>query len=149
MKGVRFCSHAPTGREKGDVALPQFPLTDDLKKIEKAGAAWAFQCTKGLFAEKDFEFFATIYRPFFECLKELEGRFQATLADSDPYTQHEHCPTLFAPAFGSHGAVMVSSAMSPLGRIPDSRSAAFEAGVIRAICRTWEDMKRKERQRKE
>jgi hypothetical protein len=129
--------------------LPQFPVTDDLKKIEKAGAAWASQCTKRLFTEKDFEFFATRYQPFFECLKEVEGIFQATISEFDPFKQHEHCRTLFAPAFGTHGAFMVSPTMHPLGRVPDFKFAAFEAGVIGEIRRTWEDMKRKQRQRKQ
>ena len=129
--------------------MQQFPVTHDLEKIEKAGAAWASQCTKGLFTEKDVEFFATRYQPLYERLKEVEGRYQTTLDAFDPFAQHEHCRILFAPAFGTHGAFMVSPAMHPLGRVPDFRFAAFEAGVIREIRRTWEDMKRKERQRKE
>ena len=123
--------------------MPQFPVTDDLKKIEKAGSAWAIQCTKGLFTEKDFEFFATRYRPFYKSLNEVEGRFQTALDEFDPSTQHEHCRLLFAPAFGTHGAFMISPAMYPTGRVPDFRFAAFEAGVIRAIRKTWEDMKQK------
>ena len=125
--------------------MAEFPVTADLKKIEKAGSAWASHCTKGLFTEKDFEFFATRYQPFCECLKEIEGRFQATLAEFDPFTHHEHCPILFAPAFGTHGAFMVSPAMHPLGRVPDFKFAAFEAGVIREIRRRWEALKKKKR----
>jgi hypothetical protein len=128
--------------------LPEFPSTADLRVIEKAGSEWASQCTKGLFTENDFEFFATRYKPFYECLKEVEGRFRATLAECDPFAQHEHCRILFAPAFGSHGAFMVSPAMHPLGRVPDFRFAAFEAGVIREIRRRWEVMKQKKRKGK-
>ena len=130
-------------REKGDIALLQFPVTDDLKKIEKAGSAWASSCTKGLFTKKDFDFFATRYKPFYECLKEVEGLFRATLDEFDPFTQHEHCRILFAPAFGSHGAVMMSPAMYPTGRVPDFRFAAFEVGVIKTIRYTWDAMKKK------
>ena len=125
--------------------LLQFPVTDDLKKLEKAGSAWASHCTKDLFTEKDFEFFATRYEPFFECLKETEGRFQVALSEFDPFTQHEHCRILFAPAFGTHGAFMVSPAAHPLGRVPDFKFAAFEAGVIRAIRHTWNEMKKRKR----
>ena len=128
--------------------MPEFPVTADLKKIEKAGSAWASHCTKGLFTEKDFEFFATRYRPFYEYLNEVEGRFQATLDGFDPFKQHEHCRILFAPAFGTHGAFMVSPAMYPTGRVPDFKFAAFEAGVIRAIRRKWEAMKQKKRDAK-
>jgi len=128
--------------------LSEFPSTADLRVIEKAGSEWTSYCTKGLFAEKDFEFFATRYQPFFECLKEVEGRFQATLAEFDPFAQHEHCRILFAPAFGTHGAFMVSPVMHPLGRVPDFRFAAFEAGVIREIRRRWVAMKRKKRDAK-
>jgi hypothetical protein len=130
-------------RKRGDAGLLQFPATDDLKKVEQEGAAWASQCTKGLFTEKDLVFFATRYRPFFEYLKEVEGLFQATLVEFDPFAQHEHCRMLFAPAFGSHGAMMVSPATNPLGRVPDFRFAAFEAGVIREIRRRWETQKKK------
>lgn len=129
--------------------MPQFPVTADLKKIEKAGTAWASQCTKGLFTEQDFEFFATRYKPLYESLREVEGRYQTTLEVFDPFAQHEHCRILFAPAFGTHGAFMVSPAMHPLGRVPDFRFAAFEAGVIRGIRRTWEEIKQKKRQAKE
>ena len=123
--------------------MPRFPATDDLKEIEKAGSDWASRCTKGLFTEKDFEFFATRYHPFYECLNEVEGRLQVPLADFDPFEQHEHCRALFAPAFGTHKASMMSPTMNPLGKVPDFRFASFEAGVIRAIRRTWEDMKKK------
>jgi hypothetical protein len=129
--------------------LPQFPVTDDLRKIEKAGSAWASsRCVEDILDEKDFEFFATRYKPLYECLKEVEGRFQVTLREFDPYAQHEHCRVLFAPAFGSHGALMMSPAVYPTGRVPDFRFAAFEAGVIRAIRHTWEAMKQKQRQTK-
>ena len=128
--------------------MPQFPATGELGEIEKAGSVWASECIKGLFTEKDFEFFSTRYQPFYECLEEVEGRFLATLAEFDPFTQHEHCRILFAPAFGTHGAFMVSPAMHPLGRVPDFRFAAFEAGVIREIRHRWEAMKRKERRAK-
>jgi hypothetical protein len=103
---------------------------------------------KGLFTEKDLKFFATRYRPFYESLKEVEGRFETTLAEFDPFIQHEHCRIVFAPAFGTHGAFMVSPAMHPLGRVPDFKFAAFEAGVIRAIRRKWEAMKQKKRDAK-
>jgi hypothetical protein len=138
----------PPEKEKGDFGLLQFPVTADLKKIEKAGAAWASQCTKGVFTEKDFEFFATRYRPFYEYLNEVEGRFQVALDEFDPFAQHELCRILFAPAFGSHGALMISPAMYPTGRVPDFRFAAFEAGVIRSVRHTWEAMKGKQRQTK-
>jgi hypothetical protein len=128
-------------RDKGDIPLTQFPVTQDLKKIEEAGSAWASQCTKALFTEKDFGFFATRYKPFYECLKEAQGVFEATIDEFDPFTQHEHCRILFAPAFGSHGAVMMSPAKYPTGRVPDFRFAAFEAGVIREIRRRWGAMK--------
>jgi hypothetical protein len=128
--------------------LSQFPQTDDLREIQKAGAVWVSNCTKSLFTKKDFEFFATRYQPFYECLEEVEGRFQATLREFDPYTQHEHCRILFAPAFGTHGALMVSPAKYPTGRVPDFRFAAFEAGVIQAIRQKWEAMKQKQRQPK-
>jgi hypothetical protein len=125
--------------------LSRFPATDDLKKIEEVGSLWASHCIAGLFTEKDLEFFATRYRPFYECLKEIKERFQATLAEFDPFTQHEHCRSLFAPAFGTYGASMISPSMHPLGKVPDFRFASFEAGAIRKIRRTWEDMKKKER----
>ena len=125
--------------------MTQFPATDDLREIEKAGFAWAFRCTRDVFSEKDFEFFATRYQAYYECLKEVEGRFQATVPEFDPFAQHEHCRTLFAPAFGSHGALMVSPAMNPMGRVPDFRFASFEAGVIRMIRRKWEDLKQQKR----
>jgi len=128
--------------------LPQFPATDDLREIERAGSVWASRCIKGLFTEKDLEFFATRYQSFYECLKEIEGRFQATLAEFDPSTQHEHCRTLFAPAFGTHGALMISPTMNPMGKVPDFKFASFEAGAIRAVRRTWEDMKQKGRHAK-
>ena len=138
----------PPLREKGAAALLQFPATDDLREIEKAGSAWASRCTKDIFSEKDFRFFATRYQAFYECLKEVEGRFQATLPEFDPFSQHEHCRTLFAPAFGTHGALMISPAMNPMGKVPDFRFASFEAGVIRAIRRMWENMKQDKRQTK-
>ncbi len=126
----------------------QFPATDDLREIEKAGSLWASECIKGLFTEQDLRFFATRYQPFYECLEESEGIFQATLAEFDPFTQHEHCRILFAPAFGTHGAFMVSPAMHPLGRVPDFRFAAFEQGCIVSIRSRWEAMKQKQRQTK-
>jgi len=128
--------------------LLEFPSTADLRVIQKAGSEWASHCTKGLFTEKDFEFFSTRYQPFYKCLKEVEGRFQATLPGFDPFTQHEHCRILFAPAFGTHGALMMSPSMYPTGRVPDFRFAAFEAGVIREIRRRWEAMKQKKRDAK-
>ena len=128
--------------------MPQFPATDDLKKIEKEGSAWASHGTKGLFTEKDFRFFATRYKPFYECLEEVEGLYQSTVDEFDPFRQHEHCRVLFAPAFGTYGALMLSPATTPLGRVPDFRFAAFEAGVIRAIRHSWEAMKQKQRQTK-
>ena len=125
--------------------MPRFPPTADLGEIEKAGSLWASLCIKDLFAEKDLEFFSTRYRPFYECLKEIEGRFQATLAEFDPFTQHEHCRSLFAPAFGTHGALMISPSIDPMGKVPNLKFASFEAGVIRKIRKAWEDMKQKER----
>jgi hypothetical protein len=144
IKGHCAFAIPPLG-EKGDVALLQFPATDDLREIEKAGSVWASLFTRDIFSEKDFEFFATRYQTFYECLKEVEGRFQATLPEFDPFTQHEHCRTLFAPAFGTHGALMISPAMNPMGKVPDFKFASFEAGVIRTIRRTWQDMKQKKR----
>jgi hypothetical protein len=38
---------------------------------------------------------------------------------------------------------MISPIMNPMGKVPDFRFASFEAGVIRTIRRTWEDMKRR------
>ena len=107
--------------------MPQFPATDDLREIEKAGSRWASLCIKDLFVEKDLEFFATRYRPFYECLNKIEGRFQATLAEFDPFTQHEHCRSLFAPAFGTHGALMISPSIDPMGKVPNLKFASFEA----------------------
>ena len=120
--------------------MAQFPGTDDLKPIEKEGSAWASRCMKDPFAEKDIEFFATRYQPFFECLREVEGRFQPILGDFDPLAQHELCRLLFAPAFGSCGALMISPTMNPMGKVPDFKFAAFEAGAIRTIWKRWEDM---------
>lgn len=128
--------------------MPEFPSTADLRVIEKEGSKWVSQCTKGFFTEKDLKFFATRYQPFYESLKEVEGHFQTTLAAFDPFSQHEHCRILFAPAFGTHGAFMVSPALHPLGRVPDFKFAAFEAGVIRGIRRRWEVMKQKKRDAK-
>ena len=135
----------PAEAEKGDVPLPQFPATDDLREIERAGNVWASRCTSGLFTEEDFEFFATRYQPFCESLKEIQGRFQVTLAQFDPFKQHKHCRVLFGPAFGTHGAMMISPPMNPMGKVPDFKFASFEAGVIRAIRRAWEDRKHKGR----
>ena len=125
--------------------MPKFPVTDDLRKIEKEGSEWASHCTKGLFSEKDFEFFSTRYKPFYECLKEVEGLYQSSVGEFDPFTQHEHCRVLFAPAFGTRGAFMVSPAMHPLGRVPDFKFAAFEGGVIKTIRNKWDTMKKKGR----
>ncbi len=128
--------------------MPQFPDTADLKAIEKMGASWASSCMINLFAEMDLRFFSTQYRPFFESLKWVDGRFQITLTDFDPFSQHKHCRALLGPAFGTRGALMMSSSTSPLGRVPDFRFAAFEAGAIRAIRLTWETKKRGRRKRK-
>lgn len=38
---------------------------------------------------------------------------------------------------------MISPALSPMGKVPDFKFASFEAGVIRTIRKTWEDMKQK------
>jgi hypothetical protein len=141
-KEVWCCGRTP-GRGKGDIGLLQFPVTDDLETIEKAGSAWASRCTKDLLTVKDFEFFATRYKPFYECLKEVEGLFQATLDEFDPFAQHEDCRVLFAPAFGTYGALMLSPPMNPVGRVPDLKFAAFEAGAIRTVRQTWETMKQK------
>lgn len=126
-----------------------FPATDDLLVIERAGSVWASNCIKSLLTDKDLAFFATRYQPFYECLKEIEGRFQVTLAKFDPFTQHRHCRALFGPAFGTHGALMISPTMNPLGKVPDFKFASFEAGVIRAIRRTWEDMQQEKRHAKQ
>ena len=126
----------------------QFPATNDLREIEKAGSVWASECIKGFFTEKDLRFFATRYQPFYECLEESEGVFRATLEEFDPFRQHEHCRFLFAPAFGTHGAMMISPSMHPMGKVPDFRFAAFERGCILSIRSKWEAMKRKERHAK-
>lgn len=123
--------------------MNKFPATEDLRKIEKAGSEWASRCIKGLLTEKDVKYFATRYRPFYESLRETKGRFQVTLDEFDPFKQHLHCRTLFALAFGTHGALMISPKDSPMGRVPDFRFASFEAGVIREIRRAWEDMKQR------
>ena len=127
--------------------MPRFPATDDLREIEKAGSLWASLCIKDLFAKKDLQFFATRYQPFYEYLKKIEGLYQSTIGEFDPFKQHKHCRTLFAPAFGSHGAFMVSPAMHPLGKVPNIKFASFEVGVIRKIRKTWEDMKKKKKER--
>lgn len=129
--------------------MSRFPPTADLGEIEKAGSVWASLCIKDLFDEKDLEFFATRYQPFYEYLKEIEGLYQSTIGEFDPFKQHKHCRTLFAPAFGTHGAAMISPSMSTLGKVPNFRFASFEAGVIRKIRETWEDVKKKGRQAKE
>jgi hypothetical protein len=128
--------------------LSRFPPTADLGEIEEEGSLWASLCIKDLFDEKDLKFFATRYQPFFEYLKEIDGLYQSTIAEFDPFKQHKHCRTLFAPAFGTHGASMISPIMSPMGKVPNMRFASFEAGVIRTIRRTWEDIKKKERHAK-
>ncbi len=124
--------------------MSRFPPTADLGEIEEVGSLWASRCIKDLFDEKDLEFFATQYQPFYEHLKKIEGLYQSTIGEFDPIKQHEHCRTLFAPAFGTHGAKMISPSMNTLGKVPNSKFASFEAGVIRKIRRTWEDMKKKE-----
>jgi hypothetical protein len=136
-------------KERGGVALSRFPAADDLKEIEKAGSVWASRCIKGLFTEQDLGFFATRYQPYYESLKEVEGRFRSTLAEFDPFAQHEHCRSLFAPGFGTHGASMISPVMNPMGKVPDFKFASFEAGAIRTIRKAWEDRKKKERGSKE
>ena len=128
--------------------MSRFPATDDLKKIEEVGSLWASLCIKDLFDEKDLEFFATRYQPFFEYLKEIDGLCQSTIGEFDRFKQHKHCRTLFAPAFGTHGASMISPRMNPMGKVPNLKFASFEAGVIRTIRRTWEDMKKERRAKK-
>ena len=122
--------------------MSRFPQTADLREIEQAGSRWASLCMKDLFAGEDVEFFATRYQPFFECLQEIGGVYQSTIGEFDPFKQHEHCRTLFAPAFGTHGAAMISPSMKTLGKVPNFKFASFEAGAIRAIRKTWEDMKK-------
>ena len=63
----------------------RFPPTDDLRRIEKAGSLWASLCVKDLFEEKDLEFFATRYQPFYEYLKEIEGLYQSIIGEFDPF----------------------------------------------------------------
>jgi hypothetical protein len=108
-----------------------------------------FNLSKDLFDENDLEFLASQYQPFYEYLKEIEGLHQSTIGEFDPFKQHKHCRTLFGPAFGTHGASMISPSMNTLGKVPNFKFASFEAGVIRKIRRTWEDMKQKERCAKE
>ena len=125
--------------------MPQVPATDDLREVEEVGSLWASLCIKDLFDEKDLEFFATQYQPFYEYLKEIEGLYQPTIGEFDPFEQHKHCRTLFAPPFGTHGAKMISPSTNTLGKVPNFKFASFEAGVIRKIRKAWEDMKKKER----
>jgi len=140
-----YCNRIPPRTEGGSVVLPQFPVTDDLREIENAGSHWASLCIKDLFAENDLEFFATRYQPFYEYLEKIEGLHRSTVGEFDPFKQHQHCRTLFAPAFGTHGAAMISPSTNTLGKVPNLKFAGFEAGAIRKIRRTWEDMKKKER----
>jgi len=125
--------------------LTRFPPTADLGEIEEVGSFWASRCIKDLFGEKDIEFFATQYQPFYEHLKMSEGLYQPTIGEFDPFKQHKHCSTLFAPAFGTHHAAMISPSTNTMGKVPNLKFASFEAGAIRKIRRTWEDMKKKER----
>lgn len=96
--------------------MSRFPPTADLGEIEEAGSVWAPRCIKDLFDEKDLEFFATRYQPFFEYLKEIDGLYQSTIGEFDPFKQHKYCRTLFAPAFGTHGASMISPSIDDYGK---------------------------------
>ncbi len=139
-KATRVPRRKPSQKEtrEGEAPLLQFPETEELKAIERSGASWASSCVRDLFSEMDLHFFSNQYRPFFETLTRVDGRLHTTLADFDPFGQHERCRALFAPAFGSEGASMISSSMGTSGRVPDFKFAAFEAGAIRAIRHTWQ-----------
>lgn len=72
-------------RLRGEVVLPQVPATDDLREVEEAGSLWASRCIKDLFDEKDLEFFATRYQPFYAYLKMIEGLYQSTIGESEAF----------------------------------------------------------------
>ena len=123
--------------------MPQVPAKDDLRGVEEVGSLWASRCIKDLFEEKDIEFFATRYQPIYAYLKKIEGLYQSTIGEFDPFEQYKHFRTLFAPLFGTHRAAMIRPSINTLGKVPNIKFASFEVGVIRKIRKTWEDVKRK------
>ena len=73
--------------------MPQVPATDDLREVEEAGSLWASRCIKDLFDEKDLEFFATRYQPFYAYLKKIEGLYQSTIGESEAFPGCQHGDT--------------------------------------------------------
>jgi len=114
-------------------------ITDEraIKKIEAAGSEWGHICVNSVMKTEDLQWWATKYKPFNDYLREVDGVKRCFIEDFDPHSAHPLAKTLFAPAWGTHGACWVSPAMSPTGRVPDFRFAAFERGVIQAIRHAW------------
>ncbi len=103
--------------------------TKELVKIEKEGASWAMKCALDLLSLDELRFFANEYKPFYGLGG--EGTNEGDGVVFDPFEQHKMCSLLFAPAFGSCGARMLSRGNGR--RIPDQRFAAFERGAIEMI----------------
>jgi hypothetical protein len=101
----------------------------ELSQIEEKGAQWAVKCALDLLNVGELRFFANEYEPFYA--RRTRGDRKVRVVEFDPFEQHKMCSLLFAPAFGSCDARMLSLGNGK--RTPDELFAAFERGAIETI----------------
>jgi hypothetical protein len=87
------------------------------------------KCALDLLNVEELRFFAHEYEPFYAI--GTRGDQNVLVVGFDPFEQHKMCSLLFAPAFGSCDARMLSLGNGK--RTPDELFAAFERGAIETI----------------